>query len=52
MAIGSYLRFGVGILLSLEALRLWFTHEPTSGALFGLAALFLILSLAWVAFRF
>jgi len=50
MAAGSYLRFFIGLLLSLEVLREWF-FGPSYISLI-LAAIFIMLSVAWFAFRF
>jgi hypothetical protein len=49
---GSLIRFGVGILLSLEIIRLWLSGNALSVAAAFLAVLLLILSVAFFVFRF
>jgi hypothetical protein len=50
MSLGSYARFGLGILLSLEVARSYFAGAPSVLALL-LAIIFLALAALWVAFR-
>lgn len=52
MAFGSYIRFGLGILLSLEILRLWLTGSTLSTIAIGLAVILLVLSAMYFLFRF
>jgi hypothetical protein len=49
---GSYMRFVIGLILSLTVLWSFFTAEKTSFLSFGLALIFVILSVIWFAFRF
>lgn len=52
MGFGSYIRFGLGIALSIEVIRLWMAGSPPSSIAIGLAVILLVLSAAWFAFRF
>jgi len=52
MAFGSYIRFGIGIILSLEVIRIWLTGGQLSSIAAILSILFLVLSAMWFAFRF
>lgn len=52
MALGSYIRFFLGILLSIEVLRLWITGGSISSIAIILAVVSLILAAAYFAFRF
>ncbi len=52
MTIGSYIRFGIGIALSAEIIRLWITNNPVSIIALILSAAFLVLAALWFAFRF
>ncbi|MBI4171002.1 MAG: hypothetical protein HY514_04855 [Candidatus Aenigmarchaeota archaeon] len=51
MAAGSWVRFFVGLLLSIEAIRLWITG---SGSIISsaLAVIYIILAIAFAVFRF
>ena len=49
---GSYLRFGIGLIISLMALWSFFGDKVMSPAVAILSALYLILVVAWVLFRF
>jgi hypothetical protein len=50
-SIGSYARFIVGILLSLEVLRMQIFGELNSTIAFWLALLFVALSASWAAMK-
>lgn len=52
MGFGSYLRFGLGILLSLEVIRLWLAGSSLSTISIALAIILLILSAMWFVFKF
>ena len=52
MALGSYIRFFLGIALSLEILRLWITGSAVSMIAIILSIVFLILAAAYFIFRF
>lgn len=52
MAAGSYLRFGVGLALSVEVLRDWFLGNGFSYIALLLALIFIMLSAVWIVFRF
>lgn len=52
MSFGSYIRFGLGILLSFEIIRIWLTKSEVSVFALALSIIFLILAAAWAAFRF
>ncbi len=45
MGLGSYARFAIGLALSLEILRSWFSGQQLSILALGLAVAFLILSI-------
>lgn len=51
MAFGSYFRFLIGILLSIEVLRIAFTGDKTSWFAIGMAILFLLSSALFFAKR-
>jgi len=52
MGFGSYIRFGLGIVLSLEVVRLWLTGSQLSSIAIILSIILLVLSAMWFAFRF
>ncbi len=52
MAAGSYLRFAVGLVLSVEVLREWLSGNGLSYISILLALIFIMLSVAWFVFRF
>ena len=51
MSAGSWLRFIVGLALAAEAIRLWLTDSGSVISL-GLATAYIILAIAFAAFRF
>ena len=51
MAAGSWIRFAVGFLLSVEAVRSWLSGEPSIFALL-LALIYFILIVTYAVFRF
>lgn len=52
MGFGSYIRFGLGILLSIEILRTWLTKSEISSLAIALSLIFLMLAVVWAVFRF
>lgn len=52
MHIGSIIRFGIGILLSIEVIRLWLSGTQLSSFAIILSILFLILAAVFFIFRF
>lgn len=52
MALGSYVRFGLGIILSIEVMRIWITSGQLSSIAIVLSATLLILSALWFVFKF
>lgn len=52
MAFGSYIRFGLGLLISVLLLWSYFAKEAISPILAILAVVYIILSILWFAFRF
>lgn len=52
MALGSYIRFFLGIILSLEIIRLWFTGSTISSVAIVLSIIYVIFVAAYFAFRF
>ncbi len=52
MSGGSYVRFGVGLILSLTVLLSFLNKESVSGLSAVMALIFLILSIMWIVFRF
>jgi len=52
MSGGSYVRFVLGILLSLSVLFSFFADGQTSPLSVGLAVIFLILAVVWALVRF
>ena len=51
-SIGSWVRFAVGIVLSVEVLHQWLVGNSMSMLANGLAAAFLALSVLYFVFRF
>ncbi|MBI4174461.1 MAG: hypothetical protein HY517_02350 [Candidatus Aenigmarchaeota archaeon] len=51
MAAGSWFRYIVGILLSLDVVRVWFTGGQLQSTTIGLAAIFLLLAVLYVVKR-
>jgi hypothetical protein len=52
MSGGSYLRFALGALLSLTVIVSFLAHETVSGFSALLAFIFLLLTAAWILFKF
>ena len=52
MVFGSYIRFGLGLIISTIVLLSFFANETVSLTLAALAIIYLILVVAWFAFRF
>lgn len=52
MGFGSWIRFFLGIVLSIEILRNWFIGGSLSSFAIILSVVFLILSAAWFMFGF
>lgn len=52
MALGSYIRFFLGIFLSLEVLRLWITGGAVSSIAIALSVIFMIFVATYAIFRF
>ena len=52
MAFGSYIRFGLGLIISAIILWSFFNKEIVSPILAILAIVYIILAILWFAFRF
>ena len=52
MSGGSFIRFFIGIVLSLTVLTSFFSGEGGSALSVILALIFILLSIAWFAFKF
>ncbi len=52
MSGGSYLRFGIGLILSVSVLVSFFSNSGTSILSVLLAIIFLVLAALWAIFRF
>ncbi|MFH0832371.1 MAG: hypothetical protein V1900_01450 [Candidatus Aenigmatarchaeota archaeon] len=52
MGLGSYIRFAIGVLLSIEILRSWLFGNSIPMVAIYLSIIFLILTVAWLLFRF
>ena len=51
MAAGSWIRFGIGFLLAVEAVRSWFSGSPSLLAVL-LAVIYFILIVTYAVFKF
>ncbi len=52
MAFGSYIRFGLGLIISALILWSYFAKEAVSSILVIFAVVYIILAILWFAFRF
>ncbi len=52
MSFGSYIRFGLGAVISVIAIWSYFNQETVSPILAVLAVVYLILAALWIVFRF
>ena len=52
MAFGSYIRFGLGLIISALIIWSYFVKEAISPILAILAVVYVILAILWFAFRF
>ena len=51
MAAGSWIRFGIGVLLSIEAIRSWASGQPSLLAVL-LAIIYIIMIATYAVFKF